>query len=133
MKRMFDNFQRMRQLPLVFVMAVVFGAGFALGNQTPISYAQTQFVQPNDVAREFEAFWQVYKLIREEYVDPENDPVETAMLVDGAIKGMVEALNDQNSGYMNPELYPVLFDDLSGAIEGIGVVIQNNTELGESR
>jgi carboxyl-terminal processing protease len=130
MKRMFDDFQRVRQLPIVIVIAAVFGAGFALGHQTPATYAQTQFVQPGDASTEFEPFWQVYELIQKEYVDPENDPIATSLLVDGAIQGMVEALDDQNSGYMNPELYPILFDDLSGAIEGIGVVIQDNEELG---
>src|SRR5690606_26015422 len=97
---------------------------------TPATYAQTQFTQPEDVRAEFEPFWQVFELIQKEYVDPENDPIDTSLLVNGAIKGMVEALEDQNSGYMNPELFPVLFDDLSGAIEGIGVVIQNNEKLG---
>jgi carboxyl-terminal processing protease len=130
MKRMFDNFQRIRQLPLIFVFAAVFAGGFALGHQTPATYAQTQFTQPEDVRAEFEPFWQVFELIQKEYVDPENDPIDTSLLVNGAIKGMVEALEDQNSGYMNPELFPVLFDDLSGAIEGIGVVIQNNEKLG---
>lgn len=130
MKRTFDAFQRARQLPLICLVVVVFAAGFAFGQNTPAASAQTRFVQPGEVRADFEPFWQVFDLIQKEYVDPENDPVETATLVDGAIKGMVEALNDQNSGYMNPQLYPLLFDDLSGAIEGIGVVIQDNRELG---
>lgn len=130
MKHSFENIQRIRQLPMVAVIAVVFAAGFALGHHTPSTYAQTQFTQPGDVSSDFEPFWQVYELIQKEYVDPENDPIAISLLVDGAIQGMVEALDDQNSGYMNPELYPILFDDLSGAIEGIGVVIQNNAEFG---
>jgi carboxyl-terminal processing protease len=122
--------QRRRQLPTAFVVILVFMAGFALGNYNAVTFAQSRYTQPEGIESSFEAFWQVYTLIQEEYVSPDGQSVALSTLVDGAIRGMVEALGDENSGYMNAEQYPVLFDNLSGAIEGIGVVIRSNAEAG---
>lgn len=133
MKLTTNLLERARQIPPSIVMVVIFITGFALGSQTTATFAHhpdQQYAQPAGSDELFEAFWQVYDLIEEEFVSPHNQPIEPQVLVDGAIQGMVEALEDENSGYMNPELYPVLFDDLSGAIEGIGVVIRDNEELG---
>lgn len=122
--------QRVRQLPIALVIVVVFVAGFALGNHSAITAAQTNFTQPPGTEAAFEAFWQVYDLIQDDFVEPNGEEILTEKLVDGAIRGLIEALGDQNSGYMDPEQYPVLFNDLSGTIEGIGVVIRTNDELG---
>lgn len=119
-----------RRLPTGFVLILVFVAGFALGNHNTITAAQNQYVQPPGTEDLFEAFWQVYELINEEFVAPDGVKVDAHTLIDGAIRGMVEALGDENSGYMNAEQYPVLFDDLSGAIEGIGVVIRTDEATG---
>jgi carboxyl-terminal processing protease len=71
--------------------------------------------------------WQVYNLIQSDYIDP----VELDVLVDGAVTGMVEALGDQFSGYMDPHTYAFLNDDLEGEIEGIGVVIRTDEQTSE--
>ncbi|MBZ0301292.1 MAG: S41 family peptidase [Anaerolineae bacterium] len=130
MKSVQNVLQRARQLPTMFVMVLVFGAGFAFGNHNPVTLAQTPFTQPAETEDVFEPFWQVYDLIHDQFVPPDGVPIPPQKLVDGAIRGMVETLNDQNSGYMDAEQYPVLFDDLSGTIEGIGVVIRDNEDTG---
>jgi carboxyl-terminal processing protease len=53
------------------------------------------------------------------------------VLVDGAIQGMVEALDDPYSGYMSPEIFQSENEELSGEIQGIGVVIHTDEETGE--
>jgi carboxyl-terminal processing protease len=105
----------------------VFGAGFFLGAGAQPTHAQ---VNPNtrvpvDVEAEFAAFWETYNLIQKTYLEP----VEVQVLVDGAIKGMVDALGDQFSGYVEPE-FNALDTDLSGSITGIGVVIEENEDTG---
>lgn len=122
--------QPMRQLPVAFFLVIVFVAGFALGNQSAVTSAQRPFTQPAETEPVFEAFWQTYELIQTQFVEPDGTDIQPETLVDGAIRGMVEALDDQNSGYLSPEEYPVMFDDLSGTIEGIGVVIRENEEFG---
>ncbi len=112
------------------IAAIIFVTGFAAGNHAGVTSAQSGYVQPADTEAVFESFWQVWDIINDEFVDPTGNELIAASLVDGAIAGMVESLGDQNSGYITPELYPVVFDDLSGTVEGIGVVIRTNEEIG---
>lgn len=118
---------RVRQLQISLLVIVVFAGGFVLGNQHSISMAQNSFSMPPEAEALFEPFWQVYNLIQSDYLDS----VEPEILVDGAINGLMDSLGDQFSGYMDPEVYPLLNDDLSGEIEGIGVVIQTLEDTGE--
>lgn len=113
------------------VIVVVFVAGFALGNLNLVSLAQSDTTMPASVEDDFEAFWQTFNLIESEYLDREQ--VTTGTLVDGAISGMIDALGDQFSGYMDPETYPLLNDDLSGEVEGIGAVVETDEETDEVR
>ncbi|RMF79323.1 MAG: S41 family peptidase [Chloroflexi bacterium] len=106
------------------LIMVVFMAGFALGSQFDVGFAQGIITAPPEVEEDFAPFWEVFNLIEENYFEP----VETSTLVDGAITGMVDSLGDQFSGYMTPDVYPLLNDDLSGEIEGIGVVIRTIEE-----
>lgn len=119
--------QRSRRMQISLLIVMVFASGFALGSQYSVGVAQSNTPIPPEAETLFEPFWQVYDLIQSDYLEP----VESETLLDGAINGMVESLGDQFSGYMNPEVYPLLNDDLSGEIEGIGVVIQTLEETGE--
>ena len=118
---------RFRHFATVIVIVVVFVAGFAVGNLNAIGAAQGNISVPREVEESFAPLWQVYNLIQSDYIDA----VELNELVDGAVTGMVEALGDQFSGYMNPETYAFLNDDLEGEIEGIGVVIRTDDETTE--
>lgn len=110
----------------VLLFLAVFTAGFALGNLNTPSVAQTAF---GDTEEAFAPLYQVFNLIQSEYVDA--DIVEVPDLVDGAIQGMVDSLGDQYSGYMAPTMYDMFNTDLSGDVEGIGVVIRTIEETGE--
>ncbi len=118
---------RARQLQVSMLLVLIFVGGFVLGSQYSIGMAQNSFSMPPEAETLFEPFWQVYNLIQSDYLDP----VEPEVLVDGAINGLMDSLGDQFSGYMDPEIYPLLNDDLSGEIEGIGVVIQTLEDTGE--
>lgn len=120
--------ERTRQYQLIVFILVVFAFGFVLGNQYTISYAQSNGDSlPEDVAPMFDSVYEAYNLIDEQYIDMP----EPQVLVDGAIRGMVESLDDPYSNYVDPEHYPFVRSDLSGEIEGIGVVIAENEESGE--
>lgn len=111
-----------RHLTSLMLFAVVFGIGFAAGAQSTFTLAQTTTQPPPEAAEAFGAFWQTFNLINADYIDK----VPTEQLVNGAIDGMMNALGDQFSGYMNPEVFPLLNQDLEGEISGIGVVIRTN-------
>jgi carboxyl-terminal processing protease len=66
----------------------------------------------------FKPFWQAWDLVNELYVD---QPVDQVALMRGAIKGMMEALGDQHSSYLDPEMLKRVNEVLQGAeYEGIG-------------
>jgi carboxyl-terminal processing protease len=118
---------RIRHFATAAIIVVVFIAGFAVGNLNAIGAAQGDTSVPPEVEEAFAPLWQAYNLIQSDYIDP----VELNTLVDGAVTGMVEALGDQFSGYMDPQTYAFLNDDLEGEIEGIGVVIRTDEETTE--
>ena len=103
----------------------------AISFQIGLSWGQGGFLQAGQVSlneeekQAFEVFWETYQLIQEDYLDP----VETDVLVEGAIAGMIDSLGDQYSGYMSSEAYSLMNEDLSGEIQGIGVIIHTIMEL----
>ncbi len=124
-----------RRLPFtgaifLVTLVIVFGAGYAAGSHTIAAQAQSQFTPPPGSETDFDAFWQAFNFIQDDFVNPGDTEVTTQSLVDGAIRGMVDSLGDPNSEYMNPEEYPLFTDDIAGTVEGIGVVIHNNEDVG---
>jgi carboxyl-terminal processing protease len=112
-------------LQLVLLIAVTFGLGVLFGSQYMVSQAQSGTNLPDEAEEAFAPLYETYNLIQAQFI--EDVPVET--LVDGAISGMVEALDDQYSAYVNAEFFPYMSQNLSGEIEGIGVTI-NEMETG---
>ncbi len=72
---------------------------------------------PSNLEELFEPFWFTWKLIHEKYVE---QPVNDVELVRGSIRGMVEALGDPHSGYMDPQEFKDAQAPLEGEYEGIG-------------
>ncbi|OUM88804.1 MAG: peptidase S41 [Bacillus thermozeamaize] len=73
---------------------------------------------------ELDKLLRTYRLIKENYVTPVDDQT----LLDGAIQGMVESLEDPHSTYMDPHSAEQFQDSLESSFEGIGaqVIMQNN-------
>lgn len=113
-----------RYLPTTLLMIVVFSLGIIVGTQSHITFAQDLTSPPPQAEEAFGAFWQAYNLIQDDYLEdvPDED------LVDGALSGMLDALGDDFSGYMNPDVFPMMNEDLDGEISGIGVVIRTNDD-----
>jgi carboxyl-terminal processing protease len=123
----FLNAERRRHLSTAVVVIIIFLAGFALGNQYAVGNAQGDTSPPPDAQKAFEPFWQVYNLIQSDYIDE----IDVEKLVDSATRGLVDALDDPYSGYMNAELYALTNSDLEGEFDGIGVVIHTIEETGQ--
>ena len=102
---------------LVAVMAggALFLSGYQLGRDA-VSSAGT----PGSELEAWKPFWTVYKNITERYP---LDPVDRTTLIEGAIKGLVEAVGDPYSSYLSPTDYTTTLDDISGTFEGIGAEI----------
>lgn len=74
----------------------------------------------------FKRLLEAYEVIEGNYYDP--DAADPSKLIDGAIRGMVGALGDPYTTYMDPEELKEFQTSLSSSFEGIGteVTIQNN-------
>jgi len=114
------------QIRLFVIAFVLFVAGFLLGNQLLILQAQNQLI-PDEAQAELFVIYEQYQYIKDNYV---NQPVDMAVLVDGALAGMVDALQDEYSGYMNPDSFTSFSGSFSGDMEGIGAIIRSDLEAG---
>ncbi len=88
---------------------------------TPVSTSTSSSVETL-----FKPFWQAWDLVHEQYVD---QPVNDEILMRGAIRGMLEALNDPHTGYMDPFEYQQANAPLEGEYEGIGAWVDTSGEF----
>jgi len=98
---------RIIALLLVVSLALSFGAGCALGTGTPPGPSQG-----------LDIIEQAWSIIFNDYVD--KDRLDTGTLSQAAIKGMVEALDDPYTSYLDAETYQLGLSNLEGEFEGIG-------------
>jgi carboxyl-terminal processing protease len=95
-------------LLLVATIALSFGAGCALGYRTSPEQG-------------LDVITQAWNIIFQDYVD--KGKLDADALAQGAIRGMVEALDDPYSAYLDAETYQQRLGDLAGKIEGIGAYV----------
>jgi len=130
---------------LVFGIGILmlgsFAGGFVTGNLVPVSIPgaveeiepitppttspEQQSATPEEMQALFAPFWEAWNLVHENYVD---QPVDDVALMRGAIKGMMEALGDEHSSYMNPEDFEAANAGLEGEYEGIGAYVDTTTK-----
>jgi carboxyl-terminal processing protease len=65
-------------------------------------------------------FWNVYDAITNRFP---LGPVDRTALIEGAIRGLVESIDDPYSSYLSPEDFQGTLNDISGTFEGIGAEI----------
>jgi carboxyl-terminal processing protease len=92
----------------------------------PTASAEQQAATPEDVQALFAPFWEAWNLVHNNYVDIKD--VDDITLMRGAISGMMQALGDEHSSYMDPEGYALANDSLEGEYEGIGAYVDTTTE-----
>lgn len=71
---------------------------------------------------DFTVFWEVWALMEANYLHEEA--IDPQLLVEGAIEGLVDSLEDPYSYYTRPEY--VELDDLSESYEGVGAQLEMN-------
>ncbi len=121
---------RQHRIPLLIPLVLALAFGFLLGTTRSELNAGNGTPLSSDEEALFDAFWQVWEIIQEDFVAPDGSEITPATLVDGAIRGVVEALGDEHSGYLDPLQFPVMQEDWSGSIEGIGAVVQRDDDSG---
>jgi carboxyl-terminal processing protease len=93
---------------LSVIIALSFTAGCFIGVDTP----------PQS---DFDVVEQAWEIILRDYV--ENDQLDTAALAQGAVRGMVEALGDPYTSFLDAEDYQLSLKSLEGSFEGVGAYV----------
>lgn len=102
----------------------LFMSGFVLGQR-----AENQPGTPGSEAEAFQPFWDAYHAIRDRYA---LEPVDRKTIIEGAIRGMVEAIGDPYSTYLSSEDFRQTLQDINGEFEGIGAEIGTVNAAGET-
>ncbi|MFS0781543.1 S41 family peptidase [Bacillus sp. 1P06AnD] len=99
---------------IVFVTAAVTTIALTFGDK------KVQPVATNTDRAEFNKLYDTFDTIKSEYYTKVKD----ATLVNGAINGMLESLDDPYSDYMNEKEASSFHEQISASFEGIGAEIQ---------
>lgn len=91
----------------------------------PTTSPEQQSATPSEFQALFSPFWEAWNLVHDNYVD---QPVDDVALMRGAISGMMNALGDQHSSYMDPKDFADANSSLAGEYEGIGAYVDTTTE-----
>ncbi len=97
---------------LIFILLLVF-----LWGACAFPFNQP-FNQPYNQPAELDTLNEAWGIVFQEYVD--KDKLDSEKLSQGAIKGMIEALDDPYSAYLDPETYQLQLKSLKGTYQGIG-------------
>jgi carboxyl-terminal processing protease len=97
--------------------SALFVGGFSLG-----AHIATTPGTPADEETRFGPFWDVYSLIQNDFAGSPRPSQD--QLVQAAIKGMMEGLNDQWSYYQGPTDFQNSLLNVGGQAQGIGVGLQ---------
>jgi len=78
-----------------------------------------KFVPPENKEVDFNVFWEVWGLLENEYLEAEQ--LDSQELVDGAVRGLVQAAGDPYTVYLPPEDNKRSGEDLEGSFYGVGI------------
>lgn len=120
----------------IILLAGAFSGGFIAGNlipsrgQVPILSdlipspptvaPERQSATPAELQSLFTPFWEAWNIVHTQYVD---QPVDDLALMQGAIRGMMDTLGDEQTFYMDPEMYKTETLSVQGEYEGIGAYV----------
>jgi carboxyl-terminal processing protease len=104
--------KRMKIIAVSLLLSTIFALSFGVG----CVIDATTSTQPD-----LEVVEQAWEIIFQDYVD--KGELDAEALAQGAIRGMVEALDDPYTSYMDAEAYQLSLQDLEGKFEGIGAYV----------
>lgn len=104
------------------VQTVPEDGGNGISTVQPTECPECPYIDPSGETPEeyedlFTPFWEAWDIVHEDYVD---QPVDDVALMRGAIEGMLNALGDRHTSYMDPQEFEQANESLEGEYEGIG-------------
>jgi carboxyl-terminal processing protease len=98
----------------VLLLSLAFGAGCIININQPVVGLDSSLLN------------QAWGIISQKYVTPDN--VTSTMLNQGAVRGMLQSLDDPYSAYLNPQDYQLEQSSTAGSFEGIGAQVAVNKD-----
>ena len=92
----------------------------------PTTSPEQQSATPEEMQSLFAPFWEAWNLVHNNFVD---QPLDDVALMRGAITGMMQALGDQHSSYMDPQDFKQANESLEGSYEGIGAYVDTTADF----
>src|SRR5215471_5071106 len=112
---------RSRRTGMGLAVVLAFVAGIAVSDLMEVRKVGAA---PKDSYEGIETFTNILSIVQKNYVDE----VSTKQLIDGAINGMLAAL-DPHSAYLTPDLYKELQVETKGSFGGLGIEITNKNGM----
>ncbi|MEX0616914.1 MAG: S41 family peptidase [Candidatus Woykebacteria bacterium] len=113
-------------IPKLLGVLIIFLAGIWVGQSVVLPFGGSRPVlnltntqTPSNVRVDFAPFWDVWQKASEEYLD--KGKVDPQKLLYGAISGMVRAIGDPYTVFLDPDQNQAFLDNLSGTYEGVGI------------
>lgn len=137
-------FTRISLVVLVLVLILIsFGAGLYLPGRAEVMedlakseamYAgklMGKYSEPKEGKLEqninFDLYWDVWETLKDEYV--EGNKISDKKLFYGSLEGMVNALGDPHSTFLNPQESQNFQKSMSGQFEGIGAEVSMKKDI----
>jgi carboxyl-terminal processing protease len=109
--------KKLKYFLFALVAVVAIGLSFSAGYMVHSNTSQGQSSGPAVIDQAWNALYQ-------NYVEPSK--LDSTNLSRGAVKGIMSALNDPYSAFLDPEMYKLFESDLEGTFEGIGAQVNMN-------
>ena len=107
-------------LCLLFLLALSSASAMAVGCGGSAD-AETESETVEGLPPEFVKLAEVWALLQEKHIDAAAiDPQAAA---DGAIRGMMDSIDDPHAGYLDSDQYSMMRQDIQGYFEGIGAEV----------
>jgi carboxyl-terminal processing protease len=108
----------------VLAGSALFVSGWTLGRQSALTPGT-----PAEEVDAFQPFWDTYRAVTDRYA---GGDVDRKALIEGAIKGMIGALDDPYSLYLTSDEFKDSLRSISGEFEGIGATIGTVDAAGDT-
>ncbi len=108
----------------IFLLFFGFSAGYLLGQSpaAPVDLFGPAMEMPENADEVFAPFWEVWELVHTRYYE---QPVDDALLTEGAIDGMLAVLDDPHTRYLSPRDEENTRERMDGEFQGIGAEVES--------
>src|SRR4030042_7041204 len=113
--------------PKIVFVVIVFAFGIWSGQNVALPFCRQDYPlfrvtnknTPKEIQVDFAPFWDVWKQVSSGYL--ERSKLDSKKLLYGAISGMVKAVGDQYTVFLDPSQNQDFETSLSGTYEGVGI------------